>query len=165
MVVHVQSSGLSLLAPKAWVYNSSQSQLATATGTGYQGSTLTLTVTGIVAGHTYYVKVDVADATVMGTGKYALSLNFGTNADPTVPLPDTQVLNGNPISAGGGQALDVFNPGRITEGHSPGSKTGSESKTRSEVSSARPKSPAASPSGSLTADWKTLLSALDALGH
>ena len=165
LVVHVQSSGLSLLQPKAWVYNGSQSQLAVATGTGYEGSTLTLTVNGIVAGNTYYVKVDGAVATANGTGKYALTLNFGTNADPTVPLPDTQTPNGDPISAGGGQAVDVFNPGRITERHNgkSGSETDSETKGRSEDSSTRPKSHAAVSTGSVTADWDAILNALNAL--
>ena len=124
MIVHVQSSGLSLLAPKIWVYNSSQTQLATATGTGYQGSTLTATVSGIVAGQTYYVKVDGADGTALGTGRYALTLNFGTNPDPTVPLPNTMTPNGNPLSGGGGAAEvgdpdDTFSPDIKHSGQPP----------------------------------------------
>lgn len=170
MVVHVQSSGLSLLAPKAWVYNSSQSQLATVTGTGYQGSTLTMTVTGIVAGHTYYVKVDGADATAISTGKYALTLNFGINADPTVPLPNTQVLNGDPISSGGGQALDVFEAGRDTgprssnDNRSSGSETTLLAKVHSEDLSVPSKNQDVVSAGSLVANWRALLGALDALG-
>src|SRR5205807_2244991 len=52
----------------------------------------------------FYVKVQGADSTAMSTGAYALTLNFGTGASPTVPLPNTQTLNGNPISSGGGLA-------------------------------------------------------------
>ncbi len=104
MKVNIQSSGLSLFAPKVWVYNSLQVQLATATGTGNQGSTLSTTVSGILPGQTYYIKVDGADNTAFGTGKYAVGLNFGLGADPVVTLPNTQVLNGTPLSGGGGIA-------------------------------------------------------------
>jgi hypothetical protein len=56
----------------------------------------------------YYIKMDGADATVFGTGAYGLTLNFGSNPDPTVPLPNTTRPNGSPLSSGGGQAL-AFN--------------------------------------------------------
>jgi hypothetical protein len=103
--VTVQSNGLSLLAPVVYIYNSSQKQIATSTGAGKYGITITATATGIVAGSTYYVKVAGADTTVFGTGKYALVLNMGTAASPTVPLPNTQLVNGGPLQGGGGQAL------------------------------------------------------------
>lgn len=122
LVTHVQSTGLSLLAPKAWIYDANFTQLATATYFGYQGSTLTLTATGIVAGQTYYVKVDGATNASIGTGAYAVTLNFNTNPDPTVPLPNTQTPNGNPLSGGGGLAVvDTFSDGERHRGpeHSP----------------------------------------------
>jgi predicted Zn-dependent protease len=106
--VVVQSSGLSLLAPKFWIYNSSQSQLAVVTGSGNFGSTLQKTVSGIVAGQTYYVKVDGAVSTSFGTGSYAISLNFGTGGDPVIPLPNTQTLNGDPLITGGGEPIVPF---------------------------------------------------------
>ena len=71
------------------------------------GATLSLSVGGLTAGQTYYVKVDGVDATAFGTGAYALTLNFGTGPSPTVPLPDTQLLNGDPFQAGGGQGIKV----------------------------------------------------------
>jgi hypothetical protein len=107
LTVTVQSSGLSLLAPALTVYNSGQTQLATASGTGYSGSTQTLTINGITAGSVYYIAVAGANTTAFGTGNYALTLNLGSGASPTVPRPNTQTPNGNPVSGSGGQA---YNP-------------------------------------------------------
>jgi len=92
------------------VYDGNQTQLAMVSGAGKYGTTLTTTIPGISAGSTYYVKVAAADSTAFGTGKYALTLNMGTGASPTVPMPNTQTVNGNPPSGGGGQA---FNKGII----------------------------------------------------
>jgi hypothetical protein len=103
LTLQVQSQGLSLLAPKVTVYAADQvTVLGSANGVGHYGTTLTVTVSGITAGSTYYVKVQGADTTAFGTGAYALTLNLGTGSNPTVPLPNTQTLNGNPISSGGG---------------------------------------------------------------
>ncbi|HMC89754.1 MAG TPA: matrixin family metalloprotease, partial [Gemmataceae bacterium] len=102
--VKVQSSGLSMLAPSMTVYNSSQVSVGSASGAGQYGTTLSVSISGASAGQVYYVKVTGADTTAFGTGAYALTLNFGTGASPTVPLPNTQLLNGNPIVSGGGLA-------------------------------------------------------------
>src|SRR5262249_26051106 len=103
LTLTVQSTGLSLLAPCAKVYGPDQRQIATATGSGYAGSTLTLTVS-VTAGQTYYVRVTGANTTAFGTGAYGLALNFGTGSSPTIPAPDTQTANGDPLSGGGGVA-------------------------------------------------------------
>jgi hypothetical protein len=111
MTVTVQSSGLSLLAPSLAVYNGSQTQLASVSAPSGDttGATLSLTIGNVVAGQTYFVKVSPGTNTVFGTGAYALSLNFGTGASPTIPLPNTQTANGNPVSGGGGVAQDNAN--------------------------------------------------------
>jgi hypothetical protein len=106
MTVKVQSSGLSLLAPSLRIYDSSNHLLSSVTGSGDFGSTLSKTVS-ITPGKTYYVRVAGANSTVFGTGAYALTLNLGTGANPTVPLPNTQLLNGNPLSGGGGMADQI----------------------------------------------------------
>jgi predicted Zn-dependent protease len=104
--VKVQSTGLSLLAPKLTVYASDQSTvLGTASFSGYTGSTLTVNVASAVAGQTVYLKVQGYDTSAFGTGAYALALDCGPNSLPAVTLPNTRVANGNPISAGGGQAI------------------------------------------------------------
>ena len=116
MTVTVQSSGLSLLTPKMTVYAADQTTvLGSASGLGlYNGATLTATVSGVTAGQQFYVVVAGADTTQFSTGAYALTLNFGTGAAPTVPLPNTATLNGSPLSAGGGQA-EVPNPATLQD--------------------------------------------------
>jgi hypothetical protein len=105
LTVKVQSSGLSLLAPTLTVYNSSQTQIGYASGAGQYGTTLSVTVSGVTANQKFYVKVTGADTTALGTGAYALTLNFGTGASPTVPLPNTTLPDGNPLTSGGGTPL------------------------------------------------------------
>jgi hypothetical protein len=103
--LNVQSSGLSLLAPNVTVYGpNGQTVLASASGLNQYGTTLSLTVSGVTAGEQLYVKVQGADSTVFSTGNYAMTLNFGNGASPTVPLPYTTVPDGNPINGGGGAA-------------------------------------------------------------
>jgi hypothetical protein len=104
LTVKAQSAGLSLLAPTLRVYNSSQQQIGYASGAGQYGTTVTVTVTGISAGQQFYAKVVGADTSAFGTGAYALTLNFGSGHSPTVPLPNTQHLNGNPLQSSGGIA-------------------------------------------------------------
>jgi hypothetical protein len=107
MTIRVQSSGLSLLDPKLTVYAADQTTvLGTATGSGEQGNTLTVTVSGISAGQQFYIKVAGATSTSFGTGACALTLNLGTGPAPTVPLPNTQLLDGNPIHGTGGLPQD-----------------------------------------------------------
>jgi hypothetical protein len=110
MTVKVQSSGLSMLAPNLTVYNSSQTQIGYVSGYGHYGTTLTLNITGVSAGQQFYVKVGGADSTAFGTGAYAMTFAFAGIAPQPVPLPNTQVLNGNPIHGGGGQAEQAGDP-------------------------------------------------------
>jgi hypothetical protein len=102
----IQSSGLSLLSPRVWVYNSSQTQVAYLSGANTYGATLNVTVTGLIAGRIYYIKVNGSESTALGTGLYALSLSTGSNAVPTVTLPNTLTPNGDPISSGNSEAED-----------------------------------------------------------
>ena len=69
----------------------------------------------------YYAKVIAADTSAFGTGKYTISVNAGTGADPTVSLPNTQTANGDPINVGGGlpvQAVsDEWHAGNNDDDH------------------------------------------------
>lgn len=100
--VKLQSSGMSLLSPILTVYNGAQQQVGVASGAGQYGSTLSVTVNGIAAGETYYIRAVGAESTAFGTGRYSLGLNVGAGADPTIWLPWTATLNGTPLSGGGG---------------------------------------------------------------
>jgi hypothetical protein len=109
LTVQVQSQGLSLLAPTVTVYAADQQTvLASASGAGQYGTTLSVTVSGVGQGSPVYIKVAGADSTAFGTGAYALTLNTGTGPNPTVPLPNTTLPNGTPFHSGGGVALDSF---------------------------------------------------------
>ena len=104
MKVTMQSKGLSLLRPQVYIYNASGAQIGSVIGAAY-GDTITTTYSGITAGQVYYLVAGSPITTANGTGAYGLSLSFGNNATPTVPLPNTQKLNGNPLSSGGGIAI------------------------------------------------------------
>ena len=93
----VQSSGLSLLSPEVTVYAANGSTvLASANGEGLYGTTLTLSLSGVTAGEQFYVKVQGADTTQMGTGNYALGLNFKGSTPPTEASPIVAEPDGNP---------------------------------------------------------------------
>src|SRR5262249_54954465 len=87
--VSAQSAGLSLLAPVLTVYAADQSTvLGTATVTGNQGGTATVTVNGVTVGTQYYIKVAGASSVAaFNTGRYGLALNFGSNPTPTIAAP------------------------------------------------------------------------------
>jgi hypothetical protein len=109
--VTAQSKGLSLLAPKLWVYAADQTTvLGFANGTGQYGTTLTVSLSNVTAGQQFYVKVTGADTSVFGTGAYALAVNFGSGATPTAASPNTATPNGNPLSGGGGLSENTWLP-------------------------------------------------------
>jgi hypothetical protein len=115
--VTVQSKGLSLLGPSVTVYAGDETTvLGSGSGTDRTGNALTYTISNVSAGQQFYVKVAAADTTAFGTGAYALVLNFGNNASPTVTGPDTQVLNGNPLTSGGGQPDSPPDPNQDSQG-------------------------------------------------
>ena len=110
MEVKIQSSGLSLLSPLVRVYDAAQVEIGSASGLNQYGATLTVNIGGVSAGQVYYIKMDGADNTAFGTGAYAMTLNFGGSATPSVPLPNTQTPNGNPIQCSGGMASEPHDP-------------------------------------------------------
>lgn len=101
----VQTAGLSLLRPAVTIYAADQSTvLASGNSAGaYDGTTKTFTITGVTPGQVFYIKVAGADTTAFGTGRYAMTMNFGSGASPAVPLPNTQTANGSPLQGGGSQ--------------------------------------------------------------
>lgn len=108
--ISVQSTGLSLAMPKLTIYASDMTtELGSVMGTT-NGTTLNLSVTGVSAGETFYIKVKVAGDSPSGIGAYALVVNMGTGANPTVTLPNTMLADGTPLHAGGGIALDAYGP-------------------------------------------------------
>src|SRR5262249_52643180 len=84
--------------------------LGSASGAGHYGTTLNVTISNVTAGQQFYVKVAGADNTALGSGEYALDLNFGTGPLSAVTIPNTQTLNGSPLKAGGGMAQESADP-------------------------------------------------------
>ncbi len=116
-----QSSGLSLLSPNITVYAADLTTVLGSTNAlGQYGANPTVTlVNQVSAGQVIYVKVQGADTTPFGTGKYAIAMSFGGADLPTQLPPNTQTANGNPLQGGGGQAtrvLDEFQANSITTG-------------------------------------------------
>ena len=123
LTLNVQSRGLSLLSPNVTVYASDGlTVLGSASGLGQYGTTLKVSIPGVYSGEQFYVKVQGADTTVFSTGNYAMTLNFGNSASPTIALPQTTKLNGNPITGGGGQADSLPGFGSIDAHGSRGPK-------------------------------------------
>ena len=71
---------------------------------GEYGTTLTVSVSSVTAGEKFYVQVQGADTTQMGTGRYALGLSFKGTTPPTEASPIVAEPNGSPEHAGDGQA-------------------------------------------------------------
>ena len=112
LTVNVQSAGLSLLMPTVTVYDALQQPLGSASGAGQYGSTLSVSVEGVAPLQLFTIKVAPAETSAFGTGRYALTLNFGDGPSPEVPLPDTRVLNSASTRQGaqavGASAQDGF---------------------------------------------------------
>ena len=107
MQVSVQSQGLSLLAPKVTVYAAGllgNTVVASANGAGQYGTTLTVSVPNVLVGQTYYILVQGADTSALGTGDYALGVSFNGSAPPTEASPIIAYANGAVLSSGGGSA-------------------------------------------------------------
>lgn len=113
LVVKIQSAGFSQLAPKLTIYDKDKTTvLGTVDGAGQHGTTLSLTLNGVVGSDVFYIKVQAAESTVFGVGAYGLTLDVGASTPPVLTLPDTMLENGDPFSSGGGSPLlavgDVF---------------------------------------------------------
>jgi hypothetical protein len=83
LTVSVDASTISLLDPKVSVFDASGTLLGTVSASTYQG-TATLTLSGLVAGQTYYLQAAGATTDVFGMGAYKLTAQFG--GLPAAPL-------------------------------------------------------------------------------
>lgn len=109
--VMVQSLGLSLLAPRVTLTrvsptaSSSVPLVATLSGAGTYGATLTVSLSSATAGQQFYIQVQGADNTQMGTGRYALGITFDGSTPQLEASPVVQTLVPTIISGGGGYAV------------------------------------------------------------
>jgi predicted Zn-dependent protease len=93
ITVRLQTTGVSLLAPKLTLTDRQGGVLATATGSGTEGDTLTLTWPKAVAGAKYYLRVEAAAGATFAVGRYGLGVTFDGLVQPT-PLSLDAVLRG-----------------------------------------------------------------------
>jgi hypothetical protein len=93
LTVMVDASTISLLDPKVSVFNSAGTLLGTASASTYQG-TATLSLTGLVAGQTYYLQAAGATTDVFGMGAYKLWAQFGPVPLPSLSINNVALLNG-----------------------------------------------------------------------
>ncbi len=112
MVVQMQSAGLSSLSPRIQVYNSSLQTLALATSPNTFGSTVSVTISNVTAGQTYYVRSIAANTGATAIGVYGLTVNFGTSATNPAPIPTTTVLAQPDRGSGSSsEMIDFFSVG------------------------------------------------------
>ena len=90
MVVTMQSSGLSSLIPKVTVYNGNLQGAGLATGSNY-GDTVSVTITGVTSGQTWYFKAMAAASGAGNIGSYGLLVNFGSYSQAAIAPPSTVV--------------------------------------------------------------------------
>jgi hypothetical protein len=87
----MQSSGLSLLAPRLMVYNSSLRPVV-ANYSNTFGGTVSVTVPNVQPGQGFYLRLGQGNTTYYNdTGAYALQLNFGSGTMSPVAPPNTSV--------------------------------------------------------------------------
>ncbi len=90
MVVTMQSSGLSSLIPKVTVYNGNLQGAVLATGSNY-GDTVSVTISGVTPGQTWYIKAMAAASGAGDIGSYGLLVNFGSSPQAAIAPPSTVV--------------------------------------------------------------------------
>ena len=83
MSIRVQTTGVSLLAPRVTVYNSLGRIFGQATATGDAGSTLTVTIPRTVANAKYYIRIQAAPGAPFGVGRYGVGVTFDNLLQPT----------------------------------------------------------------------------------
>lgn len=95
-----QTAGISLVTPRLTVYSSAQVPLASSVATDPTHGDLSIHLSSLQVGATYYVKVDAATGGVFGAGSYRLQVvpdgvvpAAGQPAGSVMVLPDDQHTN------------------------------------------------------------------------
>jgi hypothetical protein len=87
----LQTSGLSLLAPRLTVEDASGRQLGEADSTSVQGDTVTVHFDHVTRGAVYYARVEGDVAGAFGAGRYALTVTLDSNVVVDPAWTDTIV--------------------------------------------------------------------------
>ncbi|HLJ91691.1 MAG TPA: matrixin family metalloprotease [Gemmataceae bacterium] len=119
LTVTIQSCGLSLLSPDVVLYDAYQRPIAEASGYGQYGTTISVTVGGVIPTQLFWLRVSGAEDSPLGIGRYALILNFGTGSSPIISSANTATLNGYPVRGIGSEPERAG----IVQGDGPGYDT------------------------------------------
>ncbi len=124
VVVSMQATGLSMLAPKLTVYAADQKTVI-GTATGTSSGTVKVTLTGVDSGEVFYVKAEAASPSSFSVGNYAITLDLGAKTAPTAASPKTTMANGKTptskggVAEGGGEFDDILSPVPVIQTISP----------------------------------------------
>ena len=119
MVVTMQSSKLSSLIPKVTVYNGNLQGAVVATGSTY-GATVSVTISGVTPGQTWYIKAMAAVSGAGCIGSYGLLVNFGSSPQAAIAPPYTVVAaqpSQDPLHNPGGNGVDYWRSIHPLPGH------------------------------------------------
>ena len=89
MVVKMQATNLSLLAPWLAVYNSAGTTILGQASSNVWGDTVTVTINNVVAGQVYDIKCKGSTAGDSGFGAYGLQVNLGSKSQAAIAPPNT----------------------------------------------------------------------------
>lgn len=90
LTVTLQSTTLSSLEPRLTIYNANVQGLAQASTSTF-GGTATITLNGVSAGQTYYIKVSANTSGAGGAGSYGLAVDAGPGTPAAITPPNTTV--------------------------------------------------------------------------
>jgi hypothetical protein len=109
-MILVQTELLSMMRPLVAVFSRGRLIAENWVGNPTGGSLLVVTLSNVTPGQALYLLVEGESSDAWGTGKYSLSLDFGTGPIPSVASPPTATPNANPLQGGGAypDALDSF---------------------------------------------------------
>jgi matrixin len=95
VTLRVQTGGISLLAPKLTIYDSTQTAVATGSTTDPLTGQVVLELNTLVPGQTYYAKVESGVQSVFGIGAYRLRLHIGAASTLPNETPNNVVSYGD----------------------------------------------------------------------
>ncbi|CAN5351563.1 hypothetical protein BH11PLA2_BH11PLA2_31520 [soil metagenome] len=89
----VQTTGISLLAPKFTVLNEAGAVVGTVNATGILGDSVSFTMSDSIPQAKYYLQVEAATDAAFRVGRFGVGVTFNTSLQ-TTPISLTQVLRG-----------------------------------------------------------------------
>ncbi|QEH37669.1 Matrixin [Aquisphaera giovannonii] len=108
MVVRMQSTNLSLLAPTLSVYNGAGTTMLGQKVSYNMGDTVAVTINGVVPGQVFDIRAQGSTTGDAGFGAYGLQVNFGSLQQPPVTSPNTTMAE--TADRGGGTMNESTDP-------------------------------------------------------